>query len=393
MQTPARAGVESEDGPKLIASNAPAAQTLAPEYRHSSRPGGQFSSQGGAAQPAMGGGPSSESSQPYSLQSSSLAGRPAGNPAAPRSAAALAGNAASGSGPLSGPAAAGSASATAGKGAVSGASAPTEILSSGGQVQLAASGAPVNPLQINSAGGSAAKAAAAGLAAAGTASTGERGAGGDLSQPGGRGGSRGMVEGGGTGALASAGSGGRSIGPAARSMSAAIVPEGGGSSVRPDDAASASSMQRVQAQAVAQVITDRYAAQELKATSPKSVCELPLMFAGLDRKPLPEGLASIMGSESAMVMESPPVLLPGNLQPGYPAQAVFAQLKGKVVVRAQILANGLVGELFLRQSSGAPLLDQAALATVKSWRFRPARRNGEPVPAWVNVPIEYRNPS
>jgi TonB family protein len=176
-------------------------------------------------------------------------------------------------------------------------------------------------------------------------------------------------------------------------MSAAIIPAGGSSTVRPDDAASASSMQRVEARAVAQVITDRYAAKELKVSSPKSVCELPLMMAGLDRKPLPEGLASIMGSESAMVMESPPVLLPGNLQPTYPAAAVFSQLKGKAVVRAQVLANGLVGEAFLRQSTGAPVLDQAALATVRAWRFRPAHRNGEPVPAWVNVPIEYRNPS
>lgn len=177
-------------------------------------------------------------------------------------------------------------------------------------------------------------------------------------------------------------------------MSAAIVPEGGGgATVRPADASGAAPMQRVEAQAVAQVITDRYAAQELKVSSPKSVCELPLMMAGLDRKPLPQGLASIMGSESALVMETPPVLLPGNLQPSYPAGAVFAQLKGKVVLRVQVLPSGQVGEAFIRQSTGAPVLDQAALATVRAWRFKPATRNGQPVPAWVNVPIEYRNPS
>jgi protein TonB len=384
MQTPARAGVESEDGPRLIASNAPAAQTLAPEYRHSARPGGQYSSQGGAAQPAMGGGPASEAAQPYSLQSSTLAGRPAGNPAAPRSAAQ--GSAAGGGSSLtSGPAAATAAAGSA-RGAATASSAPTEILSSGGQTQVATSAAPVNPMQIQSAGGTGSKTAAAGSGS-------DRTTGGDASQPGGRSGSRGVNEGGGQGALASSTGGGRAVGPGVRSMSAAIVPAGGGTTVRPGDAGSASSMQRVEAQAVAQVINDRYAARELKVSSPKSVCELPLMMAGMDRRPLPEGLASIMGSESEMVMESPPVLLPGNIQPTYPAQAMFSQLKGKVVVRAQVLANGQVGEAFLRQSSGAPVLDLAALATVRNWRFKPATRNGQPVPAWVNVPIEYRNPS
>jgi TonB family protein len=389
MQSPARAGVESENGPRLIASNAPAAQTLTPEYRHSSRPGGQYSSQGGAAQPAMGGGPASEAAQPYSLQSSTLAGRPAGNPAAPRNAVAQGGAGARGVNPLSGAAPVGTAAA---RGAGMDASAPTEILSSGGQGQVAAAGAPVNPLQISSSGGTGSKAAVAGPAASGSGSSG-RTSGGDASQPGGRGGSQGMDEGSGQGQLASSASAGRAVGPA-RSMSAAIIPEGGGgSTVRPADASSAAPMQRVEAQAVAQVITDRYASRELKASSPKSVCELPLMMAGFDRKPLPEGLASIMGSESAMIMESPPVLLPGNVQPNYPAAAMFTRQQGKVVVRAQVLANGQVGEAFLRQSTGAPVLDQAALATVRSWRFKPATRNGQPVPAWVNVPIEYRNPS
>jgi protein TonB len=94
-----------------------------------------------------------------------------------------------------------------------------------------------------------------------------------------------------------------------------------------------------------------------------------------------------------MVMEAPPVLLPGNIQPTYPAAAVFSRAQGKAVVRAQVLPSGQVGEAFIRQSTGAQALDQAALATVRGWKFKPARRNGQPVPAWVNVPIEYRNPS
>lgn len=381
MQEPARAGVESEAGPRLIASSAPAAQSLVPEYRHSSSPGGKYSSQGGAAQPAMGGGPASEASQAYSLQSSTLAGSRAGDPAAPRSAAGQVRSATRGASLASSPDATSSS-----KGGGRDAAMPMEILSAGGQSQTAVSGAPLNPMQINSAGGTAGKTAAAG-------GSGERGTGGDVSLPGSRLGSRGLDEGAGQGQFAAAGGSGRSAGATTGGAGDAVIPSGGGSTVRPLDTSSAAPLQRVKAQAVAQVITDRYAAKEMKVSSPKSVCELPLMMAGLDRKPLPEGLASIMGSESAMVMETPPFLLPGNLQPTYPASAVFSQLKGKAVVRVQVLSNGLVGEAFIRQSSGAQVLDQAALATVRSWRFRPAHRNGEPVPAWVNVPIEYRNPS
>lgn len=393
LQLPPQVGVESENGPKLIASNAPAAQTLAPEFRHSARPGGTYSSQGGAAQPAMGGGPASEATQAHSLQSSSYAGSPPGNPLAPRVANAMAGTA-----PGAQP------GKTAGRGigqfsgltaladARTGSASPTEIRSSGGQGEVAVSGAPINPMQnatqINSAGGTGNKAAAAN---SGTGTT--RAGGGDASQSGG-GSSRGMEEGNGSGQLVAAGVAGRSIGTAAKGMSAAIVPEGGGSMTAAlADESGAAPMQRIQARGTAYATEERYATQALKVHSPKSVCELPLMMAGFDRRPLPEGLASIMGSESAMLMESPPVLLPGNLQPTYPLAALASRQQGKAVIRAQVLASGQVGEAFIKQTSGAGLLDQAAVATVRNWRFKPAKRNGEAVPAWVNVPIEYRNPS
>ena len=35
-------------------------------------------------------------------------------------------------------------------------------------------------------------------------------------------------------------------------------------------------------------------------------------------------------------------------------------------------------------------LDDAARATVLRWKFVPARRGSEPVPAWVLIPISFR---
>jgi len=43
----------------------------------------------------------------------------------------------------------------------------------------------------------------------------------------------------------------------------------------------------------------------------------------------------------------------------------------------------------LKTSSGSPRLDQAALDTVKRWRFVPARQGDQSVAAWVVVPISF----
>jgi periplasmic protein TonB len=44
----------------------------------------------------------------------------------------------------------------------------------------------------------------------------------------------------------------------------------------------------------------------------------------------------------------------------------------------------------VRSSSGSTRLDEAARETVKRWKFVPARRGSEPVPAWVLIPISFR---
>jgi len=43
----------------------------------------------------------------------------------------------------------------------------------------------------------------------------------------------------------------------------------------------------------------------------------------------------------------------------------------------------------VEESSGVASLDDAAAAAVRRWRFRPARRNGTPVRATVQVPVRF----
>jgi protein TonB len=64
--------------------------------------------------------------------------------------------------------------------------------------------------------------------------------------------------------------------------------------------------------------------------------------------------------------------------------------QGKLVVRVQVLANGLPGEMLLKQSSGNAILDKDARETLARWRFSPARKGGQAVDSWVDVPVIYR---
>jgi len=79
-----------------------------------------------------------------------------------------------------------------------------------------------------------------------------------------------------------------------------------------------------------------------------------------------------------------------NPPPGYPAAARRNGEEGTVTLRVLVSVDGAPREVALERSSGSPILDAAALATVKNWRFSPARRGGEPQEAWVLVPIVFR---
>ena len=77
-------------------------------------------------------------------------------------------------------------------------------------------------------------------------------------------------------------------------------------------------------------------------------------------------------------------------KPTYPAFARRLGHEGRVVIRIQVLSSGEVAAASIERSSGYAVLDEAALATIKRWRFRPAQRVGQPVDATLNVPINFK---
>jgi protein TonB len=80
----------------------------------------------------------------------------------------------------------------------------------------------------------------------------------------------------------------------------------------------------------------------------------------------------------------------GNPSPRYPAEARRKRQEGVVRLRVVITLEGRVKEISVARSSGFESLDEAALETVRKWRFRPGQQGGKPVEAVGVVPIAFK---
>ncbi|MBI2313532.1 MAG: energy transducer TonB [Betaproteobacteria bacterium] len=76
--------------------------------------------------------------------------------------------------------------------------------------------------------------------------------------------------------------------------------------------------------------------------------------------------------------------------PAYPSSARRLGQQGVVLVGVRVSREGIPGEVRLAKSSGFEALDEVALEAVRGWRFSPARRGGEPVASWIEVPVRFR---
>jgi len=93
-------------------------------------------------------------------------------------------------------------------------------------------------------------------------------------------------------------------------------------------------------------------------------------------------------SASPFVQEAKP-LYQTNPAPEYPRMARRRGYQGNVVLEVLVSRNGNVSDLKASTSSGYPILDQAAINSVKKWTFVPGMRGNENVEMWVRVPIRF----
>jgi protein TonB len=79
-----------------------------------------------------------------------------------------------------------------------------------------------------------------------------------------------------------------------------------------------------------------------------------------------------------------------NPPPDYPAVARRLRLEGTVLLRVLVGAGGAPEEVRLAATSGATVLDDAAIEAVRRWRFVAAQRGAEAIAHWTEVPVRFR---
>ena len=80
----------------------------------------------------------------------------------------------------------------------------------------------------------------------------------------------------------------------------------------------------------------------------------------------------------------------GNLPPLYPPEAERRAQQGTVTLRVHFGPDGLTRRVDVIQSSGYPLLDDAARTALLAWRFRPGRRADGSATDTLDIAIDFR---
>ncbi|MBK1724598.1 energy transducer TonB [Thiocystis violacea] len=96
------------------------------------------------------------------------------------------------------------------------------------------------------------------------------------------------------------------------------------------------------------------------------------------------------GKGAASSGSSSPAAYLSNPSPSYPDAARRQRQEGTVHLRVLVSTTGRASEVRIARSSGVSSLDQAAVRAVRRSRFKPARQNGQPISAWVQMPIRFK---
>lgn len=81
-----------------------------------------------------------------------------------------------------------------------------------------------------------------------------------------------------------------------------------------------------------------------------------------------------------------------NKPPQYPRRALRRHEEGTVKLKILVKADGSAGKVTVAKSSGYGALDDAAVAAVKKWQFKPARRGDTPIPGYALQTITFKVP-
>lgn len=87
------------------------------------------------------------------------------------------------------------------------------------------------------------------------------------------------------------------------------------------------------------------------------------------------------------VDEAPSVLR--SIEPEYPYQAKRQGINGVVEVRVLVNADGVPEQVHIESANPKGIFEDAVMAAVRKWRFRPGVKDGQKVPTWVIFPVRF----
>ncbi len=85
---------------------------------------------------------------------------------------------------------------------------------------------------------------------------------------------------------------------------------------------------------------------------------------------------------------SPPALM-YKVDPALTDLARAAKVSGTVLIAVVVNVDGTVGEVKVLRSLGYGL-DENAVEAVKQWKFKPGTKDGQPVPVYAQVEVNFR---
>lgn len=86
----------------------------------------------------------------------------------------------------------------------------------------------------------------------------------------------------------------------------------------------------------------------------------------------------------------PQLIQESKIDPDYPEMARVARIEGKVILQAIVLKDGSVGEIEVLSCNRTGLgFEEAAVAAVSEWRYRPAMQGSKPVDVYFTVRVEF----
>jgi protein TonB len=96
---------------------------------------------------------------------------------------------------------------------------------------------------------------------------------------------------------------------------------------------------------------------------------------------------SLACAEEAEIEQPTPLY--GEVPIDYPLHMWDQDMEGETILRVRVTDVGAVDSVEVLASSGYGAFDSAAVTGARSLRFTPARRGGERIAVWAEVPVHF----